>query len=179
MGKAAKDAAGTSNQIGPTHDHDTTIDAAQCPTMNAKSAGTLFSDMTAGDEDEMEEEFFPVSLNSHETAHDDSKQPFEYDDGLDFDRLPSAEFQKTCRACIKETGEPKLFFANVTADDPIADFDTQLMQITSEHMETPEQHFKASDGLPSTEFQKTCRACIKETGESKVFFANATADDSI
>mmetsp|Transcript_42093 Transcript_42093/g.91732 ORF Transcript_42093/g.91732 Transcript_42093/m.91732 type:complete len:260 (-) Transcript_42093:124-903(-) len=50
-------------------------------------------------------------------------------------------------------------------EDRIADFDLKLMQIESEHMEIPEQHYKVIAKLPSTEFQKICRD-LKEFGET-------------
>merc|ERR1712183_1132502 len=50
-------------------------------------------------------------------------------------------------------------------DDRIADFDLKLMQIESEHMEIPEQHYKVVAKLPSGEFQKICRD-LKEFGET-------------
>jgi len=50
-------------------------------------------------------------------------------------------------------------------DDRIADFDLKLMQIESEHMEIPEQHYKVTAKLPSGEFQKICRD-LKEFGET-------------
>merc|ERR1712119_30804 len=51
------------------------------------------------------------------------------------------------------------------SDDRIADFDLKLMQIESEHMEIPEQHYKVTAKLPSGEFQKICRD-LKEFGET-------------
>lgn len=51
------------------------------------------------------------------------------------------------------------------SDDRIADFDLKLMQIESEHMEIPEQHYKVVAKLPSSEFQKVCRD-LKEFGET-------------
>ena len=51
------------------------------------------------------------------------------------------------------------------SDDRIADFDLKLMQIESEHMEIPEQHYKVVARLPSAEFQKICRD-LKEFGET-------------
>merc|ERR1711920_274956 len=51
------------------------------------------------------------------------------------------------------------------ADDRIADFDLKLMQIESEHMEIPEQHYKVTAKMPSAEFQKICRD-LKEFGET-------------
>merc|ERR1719265_2857203 len=50
-------------------------------------------------------------------------------------------------------------------EDRIADFDLKLMRIESEHMEIPEQHYKATAKLPSGEFQKICRD-LKEFGET-------------
>jgi len=50
-------------------------------------------------------------------------------------------------------------------DDRIADFDLKLMQIESEHMEIPEQHYKVVAKLPSNEFQKICKD-LKEFGET-------------
>eukprot|EP00415_Alexandrium_ostenfeldii_P000974 UN0974 len=50
-------------------------------------------------------------------------------------------------------------------EDRIADFDLKLMQIESEHMEIPEQHYKVTARLPSSEFQKICRD-LKEFGET-------------
>merc|ERR1712076_299589 len=50
-------------------------------------------------------------------------------------------------------------------DDRIADFDLKLMQIESEHMEIPEQHYKVIAKLPSGEFQKICKD-LKEFGET-------------
>merc|ERR1711862_422320 len=50
-------------------------------------------------------------------------------------------------------------------DDRISDFDLKLMQIESEHMEIPEQHYKVVARLPSAEFQKVCRD-LKEFGET-------------
>merc|ERR1711918_183652 len=50
-------------------------------------------------------------------------------------------------------------------DDRIADFDLKLMQIESEHMEIPEQQYKVTIKMPSSEFQKICRD-LKEFGET-------------
>merc|ERR1711977_325336 len=50
-------------------------------------------------------------------------------------------------------------------DDRIADFDLKLMQIESEHMEIPEQHYKVVVRLPSSDFQKICKD-LKEFGET-------------
>jgi proliferating cell nuclear antigen len=50
-------------------------------------------------------------------------------------------------------------------DDRISDFDLKLMQIESEHMEIPEQQYKVTIKMPSSEFQKVCRD-LKEFGET-------------
>merc|ERR1712007_54886 len=50
-------------------------------------------------------------------------------------------------------------------DDRISEFDLKLMQIESEHMEVPEQHYKVTAKMPSAEFQKICRD-LKEFGET-------------
>jgi len=50
-------------------------------------------------------------------------------------------------------------------EDRITDFDLKLMQIESEHMEIPEQHYKVMAQMPSAEFQKICRD-LKEFGET-------------
>merc|ERR1711981_737857 len=52
-----------------------------------------------------------------------------------------------------------------------ADFDLKLMQIESEHMEIPEQHYKVIAKLPSGEFQKICKD-LKEFGETMMVRAN-------
>merc|ERR1712187_518021 len=57
------------------------------------------------------------------------------------------------------------FQCESSEEDRIADFDLKLMQIESEHMEIPEQHYKVTVKLPSSEFQKICRD-LKEFGET-------------
>merc|ERR1711937_817913 len=57
------------------------------------------------------------------------------------------------------------FQCESSAEDRIADFDLKLMQIDSEHMEIPEQHYKVVAKMPSAEFQKICRD-LKEFGET-------------
>jgi proliferating cell nuclear antigen len=57
------------------------------------------------------------------------------------------------------------FQCESSEEDRIADFDLKLMQIESEHMEIPEQHYKVIAKLPSAEFQKICRD-LKEFGET-------------
>merc|ERR1712076_188662 len=50
-------------------------------------------------------------------------------------------------------------------EDRISEFDLELMQIESEHMEIPEQQYKVTAKMPSAEFQKICRD-LKEFGET-------------
>merc|ERR1711896_58666 len=57
------------------------------------------------------------------------------------------------------------FQCESSEDDRIADFDLKLMEIESEHMEIPEQHYKVIARMPSSEFQKICRD-LKEFGET-------------
>lgn len=57
------------------------------------------------------------------------------------------------------------FQCESTSDDRIADFELKLMQIESEHMEIPEQHYKVIARMPSSEFQKICKD-LKEFGET-------------
>merc|ERR1712014_55947 len=64
-----------------------------------------------------------------------------------------------------QDGEDVVNFQCEGSDDRIADFDLKLMQIESEHMEIPEQHYKVVAKLPSSEFQKICRD-LKEFGET-------------
>merc|ERR1739848_87306 len=54
---------------------------------------------------------------------------------------------------------------NVDSLGKISEFDLKLMQIESEHMEVPEQHYKVTAKMPSAEFQKICRD-LKEFGET-------------
>merc|ERR1712174_141656 len=62
------------------------------------------------------------------------------------------------------------FQCESSEEDRIADFDLKLMQIESEHMEIPEQHYKVVARLPSGEFQKICRD-LKEFGETMTLTA--------
>merc|ERR1712054_473169 len=64
-----------------------------------------------------------------------------------------------------ENDADTLNFQSEGQDDRIADFDLKLMQIESEHMEIPEQHYKVVAKLPSGEFQKICKD-LKEFGET-------------
>jgi len=64
-----------------------------------------------------------------------------------------------------QDGEDIVNFQCESGDDRITDFSLKLMQIESEHMEIPEQHYKVIAKLPSSEFQKICKD-LKEFGET-------------
>jgi len=64
-----------------------------------------------------------------------------------------------------QSGADVVSFQCEGGEDRIADFDLKLMQIESEHMEIPEQHYKVTVKLPSSEFQKICRD-LREFGET-------------
>merc|ERR1712019_215228 len=64
-----------------------------------------------------------------------------------------------------QDGEDIVNFQCESGDDRITDFTLKLMQIESEHMEIPEQHYKVIAKLPSSEFQKICKD-LKEFGET-------------
>mmetsp|Transcript_83547 Transcript_83547/g.269320 ORF Transcript_83547/g.269320 Transcript_83547/m.269320 type:complete len:259 (-) Transcript_83547:172-948(-) len=64
-----------------------------------------------------------------------------------------------------ESGADTVSFQCEGGEDRIADFDLKLMQIESEHMEIPEQHYKVVVKLPSSEFQRICRD-LREFGET-------------
>mmetsp|Transcript_38105 Transcript_38105/g.68101 ORF Transcript_38105/g.68101 Transcript_38105/m.68101 type:complete len:259 (+) Transcript_38105:54-830(+) len=51
------------------------------------------------------------------------------------------------------------------SDDRIADFDLKLMNIESEVMEIPEQHYKVVAKMPSAEFLRICKD-LKEFGDT-------------
>merc|ERR1712066_1145594 len=72
---------------------------------------------------------------------------------------------------VKYSGSESITFQSDGGDqDRISEFDLKLMQIESEHMEIPEQHFKVVVKLPSGEFQKICRD-LKEFGETMTLTA--------
>jgi len=76
-----------------------------------------------------------------------------------------------CDMKLMQNGSEHMEIPEQHFNDPIADFDKKLMQSDSEHMEISEQP-------PSARLQQTCRACIKEIGESKLLsFANTTVAD--
>jgi len=64
-----------------------------------------------------------------------------------------------------QSGADTVSFQCEGGEDRIADFDLKLMQIESEHMEIPEQHYKVTVRLPSSEFQRICRD-LREFGET-------------
>merc|ERR1712061_542905 len=66
------------------------------------------------------------------------------------------------------------FQCESSEEDRIADFDLKLMQIESEHMEIPEQHYKVVAKLPSGEFQRICRD-LEEFGETMQMKASKEA----
>merc|ERR1712190_627910 len=57
------------------------------------------------------------------------------------------------------------FQCETGGEDRISEFDLKLMQIESEHMEIPEQQYRVTAKMPSSEFQKICRD-LKEFGET-------------
>merc|ERR1712039_92847 len=69
------------------------------------------------------------------------------------------------KLCWQTDADVVSFQCESGEDDRIADFELKLMQIESEHMEIPEQHYKVVARLPSAEFQKICRD-LKEFGET-------------
>jgi len=62
-------------------------------------------------------------------------------------------------------GDTVSFQCESSEEDRIAEFDLKLMQIESEHMEIPEQHYKVVAKMPSAEFSKICKD-LKEFGET-------------
>jgi len=66
--------------------------------------------------------------------------------------------------CENDAGRVN-FQCESSDEDRIADFDLKLMELQSEHMEIPEQHYTVIAKLPSAEFQKICRD-LKEFGET-------------
>jgi len=72
---------------------------------------------------------------------------------------------------FNDNGDSVNFQCESTDEDRIADFDLKLMQIESEHMEIPEQHYKVVAKLPSAEFMRICRD-LKEFGETMMVNAS-------
>uniref|UniRef100_A0A7S2INR7 DNA sliding clamp PCNA n=1 Tax=Alexandrium andersonii TaxID=327968 RepID=A0A7S2INR7_9DINO len=109
-----------------------------------------------------------VSLLLRESAFSEFKCDRPTSLGMNVDSLakilkmcgPSDSLKLTWRADADTVN-----FQCESGEDRIADFDLKLMQIESEHMEIPEQQYKVTARLPSSEFQKICRD-LKEFGET-------------
>merc|ERR1712061_474021 len=110
-----------------------------------------------------------VSLMLRESAFADFKCDRPASLGMNADSL--AKILKMCgtndslRLRWQNDADTVNFQCESSEEDRIADFDLKLMQIESEHMEIPEQHYKVVAKLPSGEFQKICRD-LKEFGET-------------
>merc|ERR1711972_162052 len=110
-----------------------------------------------------------VSLMLRESAFADFKCDRPTSLGMDVDSL--GKIFKMCgpndslRLRWQNDADTVNFQCESSEEDRIADFDLKLMQIESEHMEIPEQHYKVVAKLPSGEFQKICRD-LKEFGET-------------
>merc|ERR1711972_230655 len=109
-----------------------------------------------------------VSLLLRESAFADFKCDRPTSLGMNVDSL--AKILKMCGPTDSlkvrwQSGADSVGFQCESGDDRIADFDLKLMQIESEHMEIPEQHYKVTAKLPSSEFQRICRD-LKEFGET-------------
>merc|ERR1711870_147210 len=110
-----------------------------------------------------------VSLLLRESAFSDFKCDRPTSLGMNVDSL--AKILKMCgttdslKLRLRSDADIVSFQCESGEEDRIADFDLKLMQIESEHMEIPEQHYTVSAKLPSAEFQKICRD-LKEFGET-------------
>jgi len=110
-----------------------------------------------------------VSLLLRESAFSDFKCDRATSLGMNVDSL--GKILKMCgpndslKIRWQNDADTATFQCESTQEDRIADFDLKLMQIESEHMEIPEQHYKVIAKLPSAEFQKICRD-LKEFGET-------------
>jgi len=109
-----------------------------------------------------------VSLLLRESAFADYKCERPMSLGMNVESL--SKILKMCGASDSmklkwQTGGDTVNFQCEGSDDRIADFDLKLMQIESEHMEIPEQHYKVVAKLPSSEFQRICRD-LREFGET-------------
>eukprot|EP00929_Paragymnodinium_shiwhaense_P008506 TRINITY_DN112468_c0_g1_i1.p1 TRINITY_DN112468_c0_g1~~TRINITY_DN112468_c0_g1_i1.p1 ORF type:complete len:296 (+),score=50.42 TRINITY_DN112468_c0_g1_i1:111-890(+) len=109
-----------------------------------------------------------VSLFLRKSAFSDFKCDQPTSLGLNMDA-----FARVLRVCgpndsLRLTWEADSGVLNIVSesadDDRIAAFDLKLMEITSEHMEIPEQEYHVVATIPSAEFQKLCRD-FKEFGE--------------
>merc|ERR1712156_609505 len=110
-----------------------------------------------------------VSLLLRESAFSDFKCERPTSLGMNVDSL--AKILKMCgpndslKLRWRTDADTVNFQCDSGENDRISDFDLKLMQIESEHMEIPEQHYKVLAKLPSGEFQKICRD-LKEFGET-------------
>merc|ERR1712125_227384 len=110
-----------------------------------------------------------VSLMLRESAFADFKCDRPTSLGMNIECL--AKIFKMCgpndslKLAYQNDADTLNFQCESSDDDRIADFDLKLMQIESEHMEIPEQHYKVVARLPSGEFQKICKD-LKEFGET-------------
>jgi len=109
-----------------------------------------------------------VSLLLRESAFADYKCERATSLGMNVESL--SKVLKMCGATDSlrlrwQAGADTVNFQCEGADDRIADFDLKLMQIESEHMEIPEQHYKVVARLPSGEFKRIC-SDLREFGET-------------
>merc|ERR1712137_124545 len=110
-----------------------------------------------------------VSLLLREAAFTDFKCDRVMSLGMNVDSV--GKIMKMCgpndslKISWQNDSDTATFQCESSQEDRIADFDLKLMQIESEHMEIPEQHYKVVAKLPSGEFQKICRD-LKEFGET-------------
>merc|ERR1739848_918587 len=110
-----------------------------------------------------------VSLLLRESAFADFKCDRTMSLGMNIDSL--AKIFKMCgqsdslKLRWQNDADTVNFQCESSEEDRIADFDLKLMQIESEHMEIPEQHYKVVAKLHSSEFQNICRD-LKEFGET-------------
>jgi len=109
-----------------------------------------------------------VSLNLKESAFNDFKCERPASLGMNVDSLTKILKMTSPNDSLKirhQVDSDVVGFQFEGSDDRISEFELKLMQIESEHMEIPEQHYKVVAKLPSSEFQKICRD-LKEFGET-------------
>jgi len=109
-----------------------------------------------------------VSLNLKESAFTDFKCERPASLGMNVDSLTKILKMTSPNDSLKirhQVDSDVVGFQCEGSDDRISEFELKLMQIESEHMEIPEQHYKVIAKLPSSEFQKICRD-LKEFGET-------------
>merc|ERR1711953_208744 len=110
-----------------------------------------------------------VSLLLRESAFSDFKCDRPTSLGMNVDSLGKILKMRSPNDSIKVRAQNDADSVNFQCEsgeeDRISEFDLKLMQIESEHMEVPEQHYKVTAKMPSAEFQKICRD-LKEFGET-------------